>query len=67
MSTDISTLLKEIKDATGWSEPALARGIGTSQPTVNRILNGQDECKATTYRAICDLHKKTVSSASKTK
>ncbi|MFJ3048533.1 helix-turn-helix transcriptional regulator [Herbaspirillum chlorophenolicum] len=60
MSTNISILLKEIKVATGWSEPALAREIGTSQPTVNRILNGQEECKATTYRAICDLHERTI-------
>ena len=56
MDTKISTLLREIKDATGWSEPKIAAELGTSQPTVNRILNGQDECKASTFRAINDLH-----------
>jgi transcriptional regulator with XRE-family HTH domain len=56
MDKDISTLLREIKEATRWSEPRIAAELGTSQPTVNRILNGQADCKATTYRAITLLH-----------
>lgn len=56
MHKDITTLLKEIKDATQWSEPRIAQEIGTSQPTVNRILNGQGDCKGRTLRAITDLH-----------
>lgn len=63
MDKDISTLLREIKAATSWSEPRIAAEIGTSQPTVNRILNGQAECKATTYKAITTLHRAQVVSA----
>lgn len=58
MDKDISTLLKEIKAATGWSEPRLATELGTAQSTVNRILNGQQDCKVSTYRAITALHKR---------
>lgn len=57
MDKKISTLLTEIKDATGWSEVKIAEEIGTSQPTVNRILNGQDDCKGSTLRAISELHR----------
>ena len=49
-------MLREIKDATGWSEPRIAQELGTSQPTVNRILNGQGDCKGRTLRAITELH-----------
>lgn len=56
MDKNISTLLREIKAATGWSEPVIAGKLNTSQPTVNRILNGQADCKGTTYRAIIELH-----------
>jgi predicted transcriptional regulator len=56
MDKDICTLLKEIKAKTGWSEPRIALEIKVSQPTVNRILNGQDDCKGSTFRAIIDLH-----------
>lgn len=56
MDKNISTLLGEVKAATKWSEHRLAEELGTSQPTVNRILNGQDECKGSTFRAITDLH-----------
>jgi transcriptional regulator with XRE-family HTH domain len=59
MNKTISTLLQEIKAETGWSEPRIADELGTSQPTVNRILNGQPECKGSTLRAIEALHKKT--------
>ena len=58
MDKPSSTLLREIKTATGWSEPRIALEIGTSQPTVNRILNGQDDCKVSTWRAIVELHKR---------
>lgn len=56
MEKNITTLLREIKDLSGWSEPKIATAIGTSQPTVNRILNGQTDCKGSTLRAIEDLH-----------
>ena len=56
MDKDIATLLREIKSATDWSEPRIASELGTSQPTVNRILNGQPDCKGATLRAIVDLH-----------
>jgi transcriptional regulator with XRE-family HTH domain len=56
MDKDIGTLLREIKQATQWSELRIAQELGTSQPTVNRILNGQVDCKGKTLRAIADLH-----------
>jgi transcriptional regulator with XRE-family HTH domain len=56
MENEITRLLQEIKAKTGWSEPVIAQRIGTSQPTVNRILNGQGECKSRTYKAIQKLH-----------
>jgi len=56
MDKDIQTMLQEIKAKTGWSEPRLAQEIGVSQPTVNRILNGQIDCKVKTLRAIEGLH-----------
>ncbi|WP_374702132.1 helix-turn-helix domain-containing protein [Herbaspirillum sp. B65] len=52
--------MQEIRSATGWSEPLLAREIGVSQPTVHRILKGQADCKASTLRAIEALHARTV-------
>ena len=58
MDKDTSTLLREIKEATSWSEPRIAAEIGTSQPTVNRILHGQADCMARTQRAIENLHKR---------
>ncbi|HTD04194.1 helix-turn-helix transcriptional regulator, partial [Undibacterium sp.] len=50
-------LLADIKAATGWSQPRIARELGVSQPTVNRILNGQGDCKSTTWMAITALHR----------
>jgi predicted transcriptional regulator len=55
MTETPQTVLQEIKAETGWSEPRIAREIGTSQPTINRLMNGQPECKASTWRAMCDL------------
>ena len=56
MDKDPSTLLKELKSATAWSETRLAAELKTSQPTVNRILNGQARCLSTTLAAIVGLH-----------
>jgi transcriptional regulator with XRE-family HTH domain len=56
MDKDPSTLLRETKQATGWSETRLAIELKTSQPTVNRILNGQPNCLGTTLAAIVELH-----------
>jgi len=56
MDKDPSTLLRELKSATGWSETRLASELKTSQPTVNRILNGQARCLSTTLGAIAGLH-----------
>ena len=58
MNKPISTLLQEIKVETGWSEPRIAKELRVSQPTVNRILNGQEECAGSTWRAIENLHAK---------
>jgi transcriptional regulator with XRE-family HTH domain len=57
MDKNISTLLREVKAATTWSEPQLAKAIGVSQPTVNRILGGQSDCMGKTHRAIEALHR----------
>jgi len=57
MDKNISTLLNEIKAESGWSQPRIAAVLGTSQPTVNRILKGQTDCKGSTLRAIEVLHR----------
>ena len=44
--------LAELKAHTGMSEVALSRRLQISQPTVNRILNGQGDCKGSTLVAI---------------
>ncbi len=56
MDKDISTLLREIKTLTQLSEQCIAAALGTSQPTVNRILKGQTDCKGRTLKAIQALH-----------
>ena len=56
MDKNISTLLREIKTQQDWTEVRLAAELGTTQPTVNRILNGQDDCKISTFKAICARH-----------
>jgi plasmid maintenance system antidote protein VapI len=58
MDKDISILLQETQAKTGWSQPRIAQEIGTSQPTVNRILNGQIDCKGKTWAAIKSLHER---------
>ena len=60
MEKNSASLLQEIKAETGWSEPSIATEIGVSQPTVNRILNGQEDCKGKTVLSIIALHEKTV-------
>jgi transcriptional regulator with XRE-family HTH domain len=60
MDKDISTLLREIKDISKLSEPRIAEQLGTSQPTVNRILNGQGDCKGRTFKAIAEMHARVV-------
>jgi transcriptional regulator with XRE-family HTH domain len=57
MEKDICEMLKEVKAKTGWSETDLAQEIGVTQPTVSRILNGQKDCKGSTFIAIAKLHK----------
>lgn len=58
MDKDPSTLLREIQQATGWSQTRLAVELRTSQPTVNRILNGQPKCLSDTLAAIDELHRR---------
>jgi transcriptional regulator with XRE-family HTH domain len=53
---DISTLLREIKAASALTEVQLAAELGTTQPTVNRIINGQSSCNIALYRAIVAMH-----------
>lgn len=65
MDKNISTLLREIKAASNWSQPRLAAELGTSQPTVNRILNDQGDCRGNLSLAISSLHKKVCSKRSK--
>jgi transcriptional regulator with XRE-family HTH domain len=57
MDKDIATLLREIRSDSGWSQARIAREIGATQPTVNRLLHGQPDCKASTLTAIKALHK----------
>lgn len=56
-----SELLAEIKLATKEGEIALAKRLGISQPTVNRLLNGQVDCSSKTLRAIQRVHAEIVS------
>ncbi|MCA8251794.1 helix-turn-helix transcriptional regulator [Burkholderia sp. AU31624] len=51
-----SELLAEIKQTTKEGEIALAKRLGISQPTVNRLLNGQVDCSSKTLRAIQRVH-----------
>ena len=47
-----SQLIAEIKSRTSLGEKAIAERIGCSQPTVNRILKGQSDCKSSTLLEI---------------
>lgn len=57
-------LLKEIKDVTRLGEIGLAKRLHVSQPTVNRILNGQMVCSSKTLLAILSLHAEVTTSPS---
>jgi predicted transcriptional regulator len=56
-------LLAEIKSLTKLGEKAIGDRIGCSQPTVNRILNGQSDCKSSTLMAILQWHEELKASA----
>lgn len=49
-------LLTEIRQITKDTETALADRLNTSQPTVNRILKGNANCRTELFRAILRLH-----------
>ena len=56
MNTTPAQMLNEIKSITGLGEIALAEKLGVSQPTVNRILNGQPDCKGKTLQSIASMY-----------
>lgn len=49
-------LLTEIKAVTQLGEIGLAKRLGVSQPTVNRILRGQANCSSKALLAIQRVH-----------
>lgn len=49
-------LLAEIKTQTQLGEIGLAKRLGVSQPTVNRILRGQPNCSSKALLAIQRLY-----------
>ncbi|WP_414016442.1 helix-turn-helix domain-containing protein [Burkholderia stagnalis] len=53
-------MLLEVHAATKLTQKELASGLSVSQPTVNRILNGQGDCRGTTLSAIIALHSRLV-------
>ena len=55
-----SELLAEIKQATQEGEVSLAKRLGISQPTVNRILRGQQNCSSKALLAIQRVHAEVV-------
>lgn len=59
-TTNARQMLNEVKSELGLGEIALAEKLGISQPTVNRILNGQPDCKGTTLQAIARLYEQVV-------
>jgi plasmid maintenance system antidote protein VapI len=60
MNTTPAQMLNEIKSTTGLGEIALAEKLGISQPTVNRILNGQPDCKGKTLQSIAALYQQVI-------
>jgi predicted transcriptional regulator len=56
MDKDIVTLMREISDESCWSQSRIARELGIAQATVNRLMRGQLDCKASTLIAIKALH-----------
>lgn len=67
MKKHLPTLLAEVRAATKWSQVRLAIELGVTQPTVNRILNGQAKYKADTYCAVVALHESKCGSSTTTK
>jgi predicted transcriptional regulator len=63
MDKQISQLINEISIETGWSQPRIAVEVGTSQPTINRIMRGQGDCRISTYLAILKVHTTVLASA----
>ena len=51
-----SQQLAQIKSLTGLAEKAIGKRIGCSQPTVNRILRGQSDCRGKTLLEIQRWH-----------
>ncbi len=43
MDRNFALITKKVMDAYGWSEAALAKRLGVSQPTIHRIKTGQVE------------------------
>ncbi len=56
MDKEPTQLLREIKEATGWGQIQLGRELGSSQPTVNRILKGKGFCRVPLYQSIVAMH-----------
>lgn len=49
-------MLTAIKAGTAMSEVLIAKKLNVSQPTVNRILNGQGSCSGSTLMAIFQMY-----------
>lgn len=64
MNTYIADLLEEIRGQTKWPEVRIAQEAGVSQPTINRIRNGQPDCKGKTIVRITELHKRVMGNSS---
>jgi len=58
MNNSPQSRLAEIQAKTGLGQTALAALLGVSQATVNRIINGQMDCRGSTLSAIQSLHAK---------
>lgn len=53
-------MLVEIKGVMKEGETALAKRLGCSQPTVNRILRGQSDCSSKVLLSIMRVHAEVV-------
>lgn len=53
---EAATKLAELK----WSDPRIAKAVGSSQPTIYRIRHGQREAKHATGEALIALAKKEI-------
>ena len=52
MTQPITEIAQELRDLTGWTETQIAEAVGVSQPTINRILSGQRDCRLSTYQRL---------------